>query len=307
MHRIPCERVITRSLDPDLVDEFRRCTAHLHVLHLRELAAQTQLRDAMYRVFGVEFCEQLRKQLFDPFRGAALLTQRRHGIERLAIPEAMADQESSVARLVCGIGCLLGRPYSHWNRGSAVFRNQLRTEDAVTKQNRRPNLPDPLHTDTLCPMNLGEDFAVFGCVRRNNCVGGSSELLHLDDWNHRDLLEYTTAWETFLMRFGDPAFHGQLVQRPVFSRAAGVERICWSPRNVLPSNKRQKSWLDAMRESLLRAPRTFSKALEPGWILVFDNKRWLHGRSPIQLLPGVDRLLLAAHVSRATTTLNDNQ
>lgn len=267
-------------------------------MRLRERVAQSHLRESIYRHFGAEFCDRLRTHLFDPIRGAVLLEQPDGREGRQATQRSADDFESGIARLICAVGCLVGQPYSHWNRGSAVFRNQLCAADSWTRQLRRPDLPDPLHTDTLCPMKLGEDFAVFGCVRRQECEGGSSELLHLDDWDHKDLLESPEAQADFLMACGDPEFQGRCVTRPVFSIKAGVQQICWSPRNVLAANLRQAAWLDAMRESLHTAPRSFSKVLAPGSILAFSNTRWLHGRSPLHLRPGLDRLLLAAHVSR---------
>ncbi|MEZ6096012.1 MAG: carbon starvation induced protein CsiD [Pirellulaceae bacterium] len=206
--------------------------------------------------------------------------------------------ENELARVVAAIGSLFGNPYYHWNRGSAIFQNNLSGRENETLNMRRIDQPDPLHTDTLNPLGDGENYCVFGCVKREFCLGGESELLHIDDWS--DLPKFCNshlATQKLEMKLGDPEFAALHLTRAVFSGADSEQSICWSPRNYVAANDKQQEWLKELTHSLKYQNRTYSSVLHPGQILAFSNKRWLHGRSPIKRDTNAECRLIAVHVS----------
>lgn len=280
-------RIQTIYCPPDNLARFFTSSRTFSLMQLRRVSVQQKLRNLVRETIGDEICQSIHHAL----------TQRNEAI-LFAPATNIGCAEDQMGRLVAALGTLVGEPYSHWDRGSAVFRNQLHYQGEDPQALRRANWPDPLHTDTMCPSGEGESFCVFGCVRRVHCIGGESELLYLDDW--QDLpqwLQSPYAWEPVTMQLGDSAFAGRSMTRPIFSHSERQElRICWSPRNILPRTKDHADWLEEIRRSLIAAPRTFSHALQPGEVLIFDNRRWLHGRCPIQSDTKLDRLLLAAHV-----------
>ncbi|HBJ33640.1 MAG TPA: hypothetical protein DDZ51_02535 [Planctomycetaceae bacterium] len=288
MVNLHTERIQTIDLPVGAVRAFLELTKQFPTMQLRRRTVQSALRSSILATLGELLGQQVCNAVLDPDRGAVML--------RSNLTIADVDSET-VGRLVCGLATLFGTPYSHWNRGSAIFRNQLNAKTPADRTLRRANWPDPLHTDTMNSQGQGEDYCVFGCVRRDHCKGGESQLLHVDDWpNRKRHLDSPFAWENHTMVLGDTALEGQSMRRPIFTKRDDRIEMCWSPRNIRANSRENQKWLDQVRDSLAATPRTFQRTLYPGEILIFDNKRWLHGRSPIESNAKLDRLLLASHV-----------
>lgn len=286
------------------VERFQRVTQGIDVFYSRRLGVQTALRAALLDAWGGKACDSIARAVRD----------RRWGAIRLFNP-ASASTEVNLGRLACALACLCGSPYAPLNQGNCVRSNLLQHIDPGARfpGQRSPYLPDPLHTEVHDCRGLGEDFLVLSCVAREHCVGGRTLLLHLDDWDERErFLACRHAFQPFPWVFPRTGLlshdNSNRCDRSLFWRAEGWLCIRLSPGNMQPPQGPHDShaaYVNDLQASLARSPSLHRFVLEPGELMVLNNRVWVHGREPLHLDPLLRRHLLSVHAHFADSRHGD--
>jgi hypothetical protein len=164
-----------------------------------------------------------------------------------------------------------------------------------------------LHTDSTALLQP-HDCVLLACQLASPDGGGESRILHVDtlrsalaERHGSDVVE-ALSQPVFPFPLNDPR-HGTGFRRaPVLDWEEGRTRIRYR-RDALamglavePIEPAHQRALDALEEVVGDARLQASCMLEPGDVLVLDNRRVLHGRTAIR--PGAERLLRRLKVFR---------
>lgn len=157
-----------------------------------------------------------------------------------------------------------------------------------------------LHTDST-PLVHPHDYVLLGCQVASPDGGGESRLVHLEALGAAlgDEVLDTLAEPVFPFPLNDPAegtgvrraavLEGReriRYRRDALDRGIALEGIDEGPRRAL----------EALDDVLADESLQVAFTLEPGEVLVLDNRRVLHGRTAIR--PGAERVLRRLKVFR---------
>ena len=143
------------------------------------------------------------------------------------------------------------------------------------------------------------------CIRdsKKGCVGGNTELLHLDDWGDREeFLNSKFAERDMILVRGYLTRHEALkrwheedltvaMSSPFYQRDGEYySRVVSEHMHAIDDEG--DVWFKTLIDSLAECKATRNLPLEPGSILILNNTFWFHGRSPIQRNPNLFRRYL---------------
>lgn len=205
-------------------------------------------------------------------------------------------------------GCARDKQYIDeeiWSRPLEEPRSAASGDDKLRAQNQRSEML--LHTDASAHQ-LPPDFLGLACVA-NEGHGGRSVLLDIGD-----AVALLSADEDTLdsLQKPFPFIHPQHrdkppVQAPVLTRRdADGFRVRYRKENLSTGLSLaghdiaddQRHGLDALARCLESGVSTIELRLRPDDYLLFDNTRYLHGRTEIE--PGAHRLLKRTYFRRDT-------
>ncbi|HET9140038.1 TauD/TfdA family dioxygenase [Actinophytocola sp.] len=167
------------------------------------------------------------------------------------------------------------------------------------------------HTDGMHRPGPIPAYFALHCVRQA-AVGGALFLLHIDDLvrelrDRPEVLAALTETVHFDTRDRDPA-RPATVPRPILELDGDTARITYIREyietghlrpGVPPLRPAQRSAMDALDELLARPDLQTHLRLEPGQLIVINNRTLVHGRTPFEVSPGdgMDRLLLRTWIA----------
>ena len=240
-----------------------------------------------------EFGERLKRCLVNREYGA-LVFRAPQRIDK----EQMLPLLLSISRLFGPLIPDVGSDGRAWRRVSASWDPSRTVQDSSFHIN--PFLTFPLHTDGVFH-TTPPDWLALAMTEDNSAGGGRSLLLHVDDWEERDLhrenplAQEAVTWLTPVKVqqaehsvFASPmnALNPRArvfdeMQDGVCIRYFMRERGAAAGPGVQASPE-QLDFLYGIGQSLWRSSRITSVALRPGDILFANNRFMLHGREKFQ-------------------------
>ncbi|MFC7062387.1 glutarate dioxygenase GlaH [Halobacillus seohaensis] len=149
-----------------------------------------------------------------------------------------------------------------------------------------------LHTDGTY-VDEPTDWLLMMKMDEKNAVGGSSRLLHLDEWEdfqyyyHHPLASYPFTYKA-------PASKNvsEDVQRKTFYEWNNQPCICFIDQFVYPETIAQAQYLKEVSQSMENSSGAIELELPIGDLVMLNNRFWLHGRDSFQKNTELHRELL---------------
>lgn len=226
--------------------------------------------------------------------------------------------EAAARRFVLALSAMLGEPMPHDFDGELVREVRYRgvtLAAAPTARYSDTREGGNLHTDGMHRPGAIPAYFALHCVRRA-AVGGALVLVHIDDLM-RELrqepdvvvatLREPVHFDTRDDRPGRPA----TVPRPILELDGGSARITYLRAyvdsghrgpGIEPLSPVQVYAMDRLDALLDRTDLQSHLRLEPGQLIVVNNRTVVHGRTPFENEPGEgrDRLLLRTWIAART-------
>lgn len=167
------------------------------------------------------------------------------------------------------------------------------------------------HTDGMHRPGPIPAYFALHCVRQA-VIGGALILIHVDDLvrelrRRPDVLAALTETVHFDTRDHDPA-HPATVPRPILELDGDTAHITYIREYIDSGHRRpgvpplrpaQLRAMDVLDELLDRPDLQSHRRLEPGQLIVINNRTIVHSRTPFEVEPGdgMDRLLLRTWIT----------
>ncbi|MGP4074615.1 glutarate dioxygenase GlaH [Halobacillus sp. K22] len=149
-----------------------------------------------------------------------------------------------------------------------------------------------LHTDGTY-VDEPTDWLLMMKMEEENAVGGSSRLLHLDEWEEFDYF-YNSSMAAFPFTYKAPASKNvsEDVQRKPFYEWNNRPCICFIDQFVFPETIAQAQYLKELSQSMENSKGVIELELPVGDLVMLNNRFWLHGRAAFEENPDLHRELL---------------
>ncbi|SFJ48808.1 protein CsiD [Halobacillus dabanensis] len=149
-----------------------------------------------------------------------------------------------------------------------------------------------LHTDGTY-VDEPTDWLLMMKMEEENAVGGSSRLLHLDDWEEFDYY-YNHPLASYPFTYKAPASKNvsEDVQRKTFYDWNNRPCICFIDQFVYPETIEQAQYLKGLSLSMEESSGLIELELPVGDLVMLNNRFWLHGRAGFEKNPQLHRELL---------------
>ena len=149
-----------------------------------------------------------------------------------------------------------------------------------------------LHTDGTY-VDEPTDWLLMMKMEEENAVGGSSRLLHLDEWEDFDYY-YTHPLASFPFTYKAPASKNvsEDVQRKPFYEWNNQPCICFIDQFVYPETIKQAQYLKGLSDSMEESSGLIELELPVGDLVMLNNRFWLHGRAGFEKNTELHRELL---------------
>lgn len=284
-------RIVRFRLEPGLVRAFLDdCRADsiqsLTYVPYSRLVLAGRLADRL----GPEWTDRLRASLRD----------RRSGAITVGV-EGVTSKPEEFVKFATAVGYLCGIPNFDAMSGNYFARFAVADTDSSDSYLRQAYRDMTLHTDGTY-VEEETDWVLMMKIAERNAVGGRSRLLHLDDW--ADLERFSRdpiGARPFTYRSPPSKNVEKSTRRPLFFNCEGEVGMSFIDQFVYPTTIAEANYLDAMVRSLETAPAIGHVELEPGQLIVVNNRFWLHGREAFARHPDLFRELLRMRGVFATT------
>ncbi|WP_226580780.1 glutarate dioxygenase GlaH [Halobacillus litoralis] len=149
-----------------------------------------------------------------------------------------------------------------------------------------------LHTDGTY-VDEPTDWLLMMKMEEENAVGGSSRLLHLDEWEDFDYF-YNHALASHPFTYKAPASKNvsEDVHRKTFYTWNNQPCICFIDQFVYPETIRQAQYLKELSQSMENSTGIVELELPVGDLVMLNNRFWLHGRGGFEKNTELHRELL---------------
>ena len=150
-----------------------------------------------------------------------------------------------------------------------------------------------LHTDGTYVKDV-TDWLIMTKIDEQNVEGGETAMLHLDDWEHCDVL-YNDPFRRQNFVWGSPKSKNidYKVEHPVFSNdKEGRPTISYIDQFPEPQNMDQGNFLQRLSDGLEESKNKIITKLPVGFSVIANNYFWLHGRKPFKENKELSRELL---------------
>ncbi|MGI8315933.1 glutarate dioxygenase GlaH [Halobacillus mangrovi] len=149
-----------------------------------------------------------------------------------------------------------------------------------------------LHTDGTY-VDEPTDWLLMMKMEESNAIGGSSRLLHLDEWEEFDQF-YQHPMASYPFTYKAPASKNvsEDVQRKTFYEWNNQPCICFIDQFVYPETIAQAQYLKDLSHSMENSSGLIELELPVGDLVMLNNRFWLHGRAGFEKNTELHRELL---------------
>ncbi|QHT47735.1 glutarate dioxygenase GlaH [Halobacillus sp. ACCC02827] len=149
-----------------------------------------------------------------------------------------------------------------------------------------------LHTDGTY-VDEPTDWLLMMKMEEENAVGGSSRLLHLDDWEDFDYF-YNQPLGKHPFVYKAPASKNvsEEVTRKTFYMWNNKPCICFIDQFVYPETMQEAQYLSQLSRSMENSAGVLELELPVGDLVMLNNRFWLHGRAGFERNESLHRELL---------------
>jgi protein CsiD len=166
--------------------------------------------------------------------------------------------------------------------GSYYARFQVRHTDESDSYLRQAYHTMTLHTDGTY-VDERTDYLLMMKFGEQNARGGESRLIHLDDWEARDVFTARPAAVKPMVYASPPSKNvSQTVTHPAFAQTPDGWTISFIDQFAKPETIDDALFLATMLDSLERSPGTREVPLPAGDLIMLNNAFWMHGRAAFE-------------------------
>jgi alpha-ketoglutarate-dependent taurine dioxygenase len=225
--------------------------------------------------------------------------------------------EASARRFLLALAAALGEPMAHNFDGEIIrevrYRGGTLADATVRYSDTREG--GNLHTDGMHRPGAIPTYFALHCLRQAE-VGGALVLVHVDDLvrelrREPAVLAALSEPVHFDTRDGRPE-RPPTVRRPILTLHRETARITYLRAYIDSGHRRpgiaalpafQRHAMDRLDALLDRADLRAQHRLEPGQLIVVNNRTVVHGRTAFEDEPGEGRLLLRVWVAGSRSVL----
>jgi glutarate dioxygenase len=270
------------SVDPAALQAFFRLSARIDVRSLEYVPfMRFVLAESLAACVGALIGPVLR----------ALVADRATGGFTLGVEEATSDHDDFV-KLATAVAHLIGPANHDSMSGKFYARFIVQHTDASDSYLRQAYRLFTLHTDGTF-VDEATDWLLMMKFTEQCAIGGESRLLHLDDWQERDLYSTHPLARTPI-RYKAPASKQveNDVVRPTFFDSDHGLSISFIDQFAQPRSLEEARYLCDMSASMENSAATCVMPLPVGDLVVLNNYFWLHGRAAFEKSERLHRELL---------------
>jgi protein CsiD len=270
------------SIDPAALRAFYRLSARVDVQNLEYVPfMRFVLAQSLAACVGEGFGPTLR----------ALLADRATGGFTLGVEDVTSDHDRFV-KLATAIGHLLGPANHDSMSGKFYARFIVKHTDASDSYLRQAYRLFTLHTDGTF-VDEATDWLLMMKFTEQYAVGGESRLLHLDDWEERDLYsKHRLARNPIRYKApGSKQVENDVLRSTFFDSDHGLS-ISFIDQFAQPGSLDEARYLHDMSASMEKSRATSEVPLPVGDLVVLNNYFWLHGRASFETNEKLHRELL---------------
>jgi protein CsiD len=260
------------SIDPATLQAFFQLSSRVDVQNLEYVPfMRFVLAETLAACVGEAFGPTLR----------ALVADRATGGFTLGVQEATSDHNHFV-KLATAIGHLIGPANHDSMSGKFYARFVVKHTDASDSYLRQAYRLFTLHTDGTF-VDEATDWLLMMKFTEQYAAGGESRLLHLDDWEQRDLYS-THSLARKPIRYKAPGSKQveNDVVRPTFFDSDHGLAISFIDQFAQPDSLEEARYLHDMSASMEKSRFTAEVPLPVGDLVVLNNFFWLHGRASFE-------------------------
>ncbi len=198
-----------------------------------------------------------------------------------------------LVKLSTALAHLVGIPNFDSMSEKYYARFYIKHQDASDSYLRKAYINLDLHTDGTY-VKEKTDWLIMTKMEEQNVSGGESVILHLDDWEHCDVLSNDPIGRQDFL-WGSPKSKkvNYKVKHPIFSEDKnGKIIISYIDQFPEPQNMEQGLFLQKLSDSLEESKNKIIIPLPVGSTIFSNNYFWLHGRRPFKEHTGLSRELL---------------
>jgi protein CsiD len=266
----PVHRRLRRiSIDPAALQAFYHQSARVDVQNLEYVPfMRFVLAETLAACVGQGFGVTMR----------ALVADRAAGGFTLGVEGVTSDHDHFV-KLATAIGHLLGPANHDSMSGKFYARFVVKHTDASDSYLRQAYRLFTLHTDGTF-VDEATDWLLMMKFTEQYAVGGESRLLHLDDWEERDLYSiHRLARKPIRYKAPGSKQVDNDVVRPTFFDSDHGLSISFIDQFAQPDSLDEARYLHDMSASMEKSRATSEVPLPVGDLVVLNNYFWLHGRA----------------------------
>jgi glutarate dioxygenase len=257
------------SIDPRALQAFYRLCARVDVQNLEYVPfMRFVLAKSLESCVGEGFGVALR----------SLVAHRATGGFTLGV-EGVTSGHDDFVKLATAVGHLLG-PANHDSMSEKFYaRFVVKHTDVSDSYLRQAYRLFTLHTDGTF-VDEATDWLLMMKFTERFAMGGESRLLHLDDWEERDLYA-THRLARKPIRYKAPGSKQVEIDvvRPTFFDSGHGLAISFIDQFAQPESLEEARYLHDMSSSMEKSRATSEVPLPVGDLVVLNNYFWLHGRA----------------------------
>ncbi|MBX0357607.1 glutarate dioxygenase GlaH [Halobacillus sp. Nhm2S1] len=149
-----------------------------------------------------------------------------------------------------------------------------------------------LHTDGTY-VDEPTDWLLMMKMEEENAVGGSSRLLHLDEWEDFEYFSnHSLASYPFTYKAPASKNVSEEVTRKTFYTWNNLPCICFIDQFVYPQTIQQAEYLQELSYAIEQSKGVIELELPVGDLVMLNNRFWLHGRGAFEQNTELHRELL---------------
>lgn len=204
----------------------------------------------------------------------------------------VTGKHDDFVKLATAVGHLLG-PANHDSMSGKFYARFVVTDtDASDSYLRQAYRLFTLHTDGTF-VDEATDWSLMMKFSEQSAIGGESRLLHLDDWEERNLYS-SHPYSRLPIRYKAPGSKqvANEVHRSTFFDTDHGLSISFIDQFAHPQSMAEARYLLDLSASLEQSRATQEIPLPVGDLVVLNNYFWLHGRAPFEKNENLHRELM---------------
>ena len=280
------KRIIEFVYTTNLIKKFLLQTKQYSIQALEyKPFARFALADALDKLTKKEISLVLSKILHDRKCGCVIVRPDKKNL--------LKNKDQNIVKFSAAISHLIGIPNFDSMAQKFYARFTVAHSDKSDSYLRKAYIKMDLHTDGTY-VSEKTDWVLMAKIYEKNCLGGQTNLLHLDDWE--DLNQFKNnpiGKENFVWSSPRSKNINYKVKHPIFSKGVnGNPTISYIDQFPEPETREQGSFLKKLSTSLEASNYITKLEILPGELILLNNNFWLHGREPFKKNKKLKRELL---------------